>query len=148
MKITVYLFAAITCLIIFSTMVLALPSESAAGVDPFPGNKGSAYAYDQKDILQVFFFPKEQARWNGYEVTSQNWPQLTDHQKDMFVHEGIIEIQLQMGYKIKAGDTSRLLTAMNAAMERLQQPDAVNMKVQAFKMLVQVSRNEGLVATP
>ena len=61
-----------------------------------PGKaEGSIYAYSDNDIPEVFFFPREQARWDGTRVTMSEWYMLTDLQKEKFVSEYIGELKRQ-----------------------------------------------------
>jgi len=57
--------------------------------------EGSIYAYKDDDVPQVFFFPKEKARWDGNKVTMSEWYMLTDLQKEKFVSEYLGELKKQ-----------------------------------------------------
>ncbi len=67
------------------------PENSDAQVSLAPGE--SLYSYDRNDMPNVFFFPKESARWNGAEVTMREWYMLTDTQKERFISEYLNELQ-------------------------------------------------------
>ena len=53
----------------------------------------SLYAYDLNDVPDVFFFPKEKARWDGTKVTMREWYMLTDTQKERFISEYVDELR-------------------------------------------------------
>jgi len=55
----------------------------------------SLYAYSDSDLPQVFFFPKETARWDGAKITLKEWYMLTDLQKQKFFSEYIGELERQ-----------------------------------------------------
>ena len=57
--------------------------------------EGSIYSYNNNDIPEVFFFPKEKARWDGTKVTMREWYMLTDMQKEKFVSEYLGELKKQ-----------------------------------------------------
>ncbi|MFA6321479.1 MAG: hypothetical protein WCY36_06465, partial [Candidatus Omnitrophota bacterium] len=57
--------------------------------------EGSIYSYSDNDIPEVFFFPKEKARWDGNKVTMSEWYMLTDLQKEKFVSEYMGELKKQ-----------------------------------------------------
>ena len=57
--------------------------------------EGSIYAYREADIPEVFFFPKEKARWDGTKVTMREWYMLTDLQKEKFISEYLGELNKQ-----------------------------------------------------
>ena len=57
-----------------------------AEFDPFPQNRGTIYDYGD-DIPDVCFFG-EDAKWDGYEITSDDWFKFTDFLKAMFIAEG------------------------------------------------------------
>lgn len=62
---------------------------------PSANTEGSIYAYSENDIPEVFFFPKEKARWDGAKVTMREWYMLTDLQKEKFVSEYLGEMKKQ-----------------------------------------------------
>ena len=64
--------------------------------------EGSIYAYSNSDIPEVFFFPKEKARWDGTRVTMREWYMLTDLQKEKFVSEYLGELKKQYQGAIEA----------------------------------------------
>ena len=65
--------------------------------DEAPSNnaEGSIYAYSESNIPEIFFFPKEKARWDGTKVTMREWYMLTDLQKEKFVSEYLGELKKQ-----------------------------------------------------
>ncbi len=67
------------------------PSQAAAAARA----EGSIYSYSADDIPEVFFFPKEKARWDGTKVTVREWYLLTDLQKEKFVSEYLGEVKKQ-----------------------------------------------------
>jgi len=62
---------------------------------------GGIYSYRDDDIPDVFFFPKEKARWDGSKVTMKEWYLLTELQKQKFVSEYIAELQKQYNQSIE-----------------------------------------------
>lgn len=56
---------------------------------------GSIYSYTDSDTPQVFFFPKDKARWDGTKVTMREWYLLTNLQKEKFVTEYIGQLENQ-----------------------------------------------------
>ena len=62
---------------------------------PSAKTEGSIYAYSDSDIPEVFFFPREKARWDGTKVTMREWYMLTDLQKEKFVSEYLGELKRQ-----------------------------------------------------
>ena len=79
-------------------IILLLLSLSATvcfaeeAIEPLLTNQGTIYEYDRNNIPDVCFFPVEEAKWNGYEVTISNWGELTDFQKSIFISEGLDEL--------------------------------------------------------
>ncbi len=66
----------------------------------------SLYAYSGTDLPQVFFFPKETARWDGSKVTLKEWYMLTDLQKQKFFSEyvGVLERQYHQSINVMGLD--------------------------------------------
>ena len=61
-----------------------------------PVSAGSSlYSYDEKDPPEIFFFPKEKARWDGSMVTMSEWYTLTELQKEKFLSEYLKQLQDQ-----------------------------------------------------
>ena len=67
-----------------------------------PKVEGSIYSYREDDIPEVFFFPKEKARWDGSKVTMREWYMLTDMQKEKFVSEYFWELKQQYNGAMEA----------------------------------------------
>jgi len=57
-----------------------------------PENKGSKYEYDNNEHIDVWFFPKGKARWDGSKVNLLDWNKLARVQKVMFILEYIKEL--------------------------------------------------------
>jgi hypothetical protein len=68
----------------------------------------SIYAYDEKDLPEVFFFPKEKARWDGSKVTMSEWYMLTELQKEKFIIEYFNQLQGQYNTTIDVMGTDYL----------------------------------------
>lgn len=72
----------------------------------------SVYSYDRNNPPEVFFFPKEKARWDGAKVTLSEWYLLTETQKERFINEYLG--QLQSSYKLDFSSAgSEYLKALN-----------------------------------
>ncbi|MDD4203382.1 MAG: hypothetical protein PHQ52_07940 [Candidatus Omnitrophica bacterium] len=84
------------------------------GFNPFPLNTGSIYEYDSENLPEVWFFPVEEARWDGYEVTLSKWSMLTDFQKAQFISEGL-DLLISKGVlpEQEGVDVWRMIIAMN-----------------------------------
>ena len=81
------------------------------GYSPTPGNKGSKYEYNN-ELIDVWFFPKGKAKWDGSKVSLLDWNKLTRVQKVMF----ILEYLKQMNGKYKSGitvDVDKYILGMN-----------------------------------
>ena len=98
-------------------LLIATPSF-AEDFDPFPQNRGTIYDYGD-DIPDVCFFPIDKARWNGYDVKTSNWSQLTDYQKIKFIEEGAEAIERNEGVKVDIGDGWGVLVAINGGVATL-----------------------------
>ena len=79
------------------------------------------YAYTEKDVPTLHFFPVKGARWNGYELKVREWDQLTTFLKMRFLQDARAEIEMHENAVIMVKDTRVLLVAMN---ESLKEVDA------------------------
>ena len=95
----------ITTSFILVIMVAVPVAAFSAGEDP-AGTGESIYAYSESDLPQVFFFPKDKARWDGTRVTMREWYLLTPLQKQMFISEYIrlLEAQYQQTISVMGLD--------------------------------------------
>lgn len=91
------LLASLAIFLLSTNIVLADESSANAKKD-----EGGLYSYSENDIPEVFFFPPEKARWNGYKVTMKEWYMLTDLQKEKFINEYFGELKNQYNMSIEA----------------------------------------------
>jgi hypothetical protein len=66
-----------------------------------PSHKGSGYEYGRDEIINVFFFPSQEAKWDGYKVKDKDWDNLNEKQKYMFIDEGTKELERLYKTKIE-----------------------------------------------
>ncbi|MCX5715478.1 MAG: hypothetical protein NTV07_01180 [Candidatus Omnitrophica bacterium] len=108
----------ISIVVIISTLILSFPAISIcadyeiSGI-PDPRQKASLYSYD--DTPEVWFFPVDQARWDGNNINNWTWLQLNDEQRAKFVSEGIAEIERTQNVKIAVDNERRILVSISAA---------------------------------
>lgn len=78
------------------TITIYTTSGKVSGWDrsyvPSPPNKGSKYEFKEGERIEVWFFPKERAKWNGYELNILDWNKLTRLQKVMFIIEYVKQL--------------------------------------------------------
>ena len=87
----IYIFLIASAMILYSSAC-----ASSEEVKIFSAkSEGSIYSYSDSNIPEVFFFPKEKARWDGTKVTMSEWYMLTDLQKEKFVSEYLGELKKQ-----------------------------------------------------
>ena len=79
---------------------------------PTPMNEGSIYEYKPDEKIENWFFPEGKSRWDGANMSVQEWNLLTDAQKVMFLTEYNKETDRKAG-KHSSLDTSRYLLALN-----------------------------------
>lgn len=79
-----------------------------AGSDISSSNEGNIYKYDpMKERIDISFFPKDKARWDGYKVRVKDWKQFNGFQKSNFVFEGAKELQRNKQTVIDYGEKSK-----------------------------------------
>jgi len=71
-------------------------------------SENSIYSYDENNLPEVFFFPKEKARWDGTAVTMSEWYMLTELQKEKFINEYLQQLQDQYKTSIDVMGTDYL----------------------------------------
>ncbi len=99
--------------------LFVIPVFAAVVPNSSPDYKESKYDYKDDDKPDVYFFPKDKARWDGYNVTDWDWIGLTDLQKDMFISEGIAEIEHTKKAAVKIDKKWRLLNSINTAVSEM-----------------------------
>lgn len=56
-------------------------------------NVGTEFEWINDDIPEICFFPEDKARWNGSEVTGNDWLCLIEYQMGMFISEYIEQLE-------------------------------------------------------
>lgn len=79
---------------------------------PSPTNEGSIYEYKKGEQIGQWFFPEGKSRWDGADMSMQEWNMLTDSQKVMFLTEYIKDLESKEGEHI-AIDTAKYILALN-----------------------------------
>jgi hypothetical protein len=90
-------YAIAACIVLAASTLTAWGAEADGRAR---GPESSIYAYREDDIPEVFFFPKDKARWDGSRVTLKEWYTLTDLQKEKFISEYMEELKRQYGHGI------------------------------------------------
>jgi len=80
---------------------------------PVVGRVDTLYAYDENNMPEVFFFPPEKAKWDGYKVTMKEWYLLTKLQKEKFIAEYLGELKKQYSASLEAVGMEDYLKALN-----------------------------------
>jgi len=101
---------------------------------PFPKNIGTIYEYSGNNIPDVCFFPVEKARWDGYKVTNNNWNQLTDFQKTMFISEAAKEIEKNEKVTVDLKGGWGVLAVMNKTVADIDK-DSANIEFPMIKLM-------------
>ncbi|MBU0605656.1 MAG: hypothetical protein KKH77_05150 [Candidatus Omnitrophica bacterium] len=86
---------AVLSIVIIALCSFAYAEENPEGSDAQASMvpRESLYSYDRNDMPNIFFFPRESARWDGSKVTMREWYMLTDTQKERFISEYLKELQ-------------------------------------------------------
>lgn len=106
----------------FSILALAtvfLLNGCASAPKPASIIKPSANIYEYYRAPYFWFFPKQWARWDGYQITNKNWNQLNNYQKLMFILEGIKELESKEAVAIKISDQARTIAALNYSVDKI-----------------------------
>lgn len=77
--------------------------------------ENNIYTYSDNDVdaIEIWFFPKEKAHWDGSKITTKEWNMLTDFQKATFISEYFEELEKKQNKSIEI-DGWRWLIALNA----------------------------------
>ncbi len=71
------------------------------------------YYYDENNPPEVFFFPKEKAKWDGSKVTMREWYMLTEKQKEKYLDEYLQDLKAKNNVTIDIV-SMEYLKALNA----------------------------------
>lgn len=100
------------------------------------------YAYSEREKDSIRFFSVEKPRWDGYEVTTGDWDQLTDFLKQRYLRDARTEIEVRENSVILVNDMDRLVTAMDESIKELQDdPDLKKMPVITFFHIMLLQNN-------
>jgi len=97
-----------------------------------PENKGSKYEYNNDERIDIWFFPKEKARWDGSRVNLLDWHKLSKAQKVTFILEYVKQINGEYNTNISV-DVDKYILGMDyfndncpASCSSISASDAVN----------------------
>lgn len=107
-----------------------------------PKSQVNIYRYDEPP--DVCFFPKEQAKWDGYKITNKNWNQLNDYLKFMFILEAVRELEKKESVMITLTDSNRTLLALNYGVDKLSK-DLPNTEVTMISFFYDVLKDAKMV---
>lgn len=104
---TVFILSVVVSISVPAVFPETVPEE----VQAVQSSSDSIYSYDDNDLPEVFFFPKERARWDGSKVTMREWYMLTDLQKEKFITEYLWQLQIdnRIGFDIIGSDYLKAL---------------------------------------
>ena len=94
---------------------------------------------------EICFFPKGQAKWDGYKITNKNWGKLDDYLKLMFIFESSKELERAKGVIITIKDSNRALTALNFGIGRINK-ELPKSEIQVISFFYDVLRDAKMVA--
>lgn len=77
------------------------------------------YHYSYNEPPSICFFPKGQAKWDGYKITNKNWNKLDGYLKIMFIYEAVQESQRKNQVSIVLRDSSRALKAIDYGIAKM-----------------------------
>lgn len=97
-----------------------------------PENKGSEYEYNNDERVDIWFFPKEKAKWDGSRVSLLDWHKLSRGQKVMFILEYIKQVNKEYNTNISV-EVDKYILGMDyfndncpASCSAISASDAVN----------------------
>lgn len=102
-------------ILVIATVFLLGGCASVSG----PQAKSSVNIYRYTDAPDICFFPKDQAKWDGYKITNKNWNLLTEYQKFMFILEGVKELEKSEGVIISIEDSARTILALDYGVNKM-----------------------------
>lgn len=95
-------FTITTITIISLILILIFMRNTSAAVD-------TPYSYNKEEKITTWFFPIDQARWDGYRVISNEWKELDEDQKRKFIIEGMREFERLEKIKIGCFDEQDIM---------------------------------------
>ncbi|MEI8175655.1 MAG: hypothetical protein WCG78_02185 [Candidatus Omnitrophota bacterium] len=132
----------LACLMMLVMTVILRASTS--DLMPSGKSKPSYYDYDESDKPPVWFFPKEGARWDGNKITSHEWFQLAGQQKDMFITEGIAELERTRNVVVESVNKWRLRASLDSSVSAMSDRFP-NMRASMLKTLFDALKDSGWV---
>lgn len=82
-------------LLLISACILAAAPSWCEDVEIPSAKSADLFTYDEADPPEVFFFPKDKARWDGTKITVREWYMLSELQKQKFITEYLDEMRKQ-----------------------------------------------------
>ncbi len=109
------------------------------------GSKKAVDNYKYTEEPDTCFFPKDQAKWDGYKVTNKNWNQLDDYLKLMFIFEGVRELEKKDSVNITLKNSGQTVRALDYGLNKINK-DMPTVEIVVLDFLYDVLKQAKMVA--
>lgn len=89
------------------------------GCASVPAPKKIVDNFQYTEEPDICFFPKDQAKWDGYQITNKNWNKLNDYLKLMFIFEATKELEKRDRVVITIKDSARTVRALDYGIAKI-----------------------------
>jgi len=102
--------------LLFLAVLAAFLLNGCASV---PAPKKIVVDFHYSEAPVICFFPKDQANWDGNQISNKNWNKLNDYLKLMFIFEATKELERRNKVVITIRDSARTLRALNFGIDKI-----------------------------
>lgn len=115
------------------------------GCASFSGSKKITNNFQYSETPDICFFPKDQAKWDGYQITNKNWNKLNNYLKLMFIFEATKELEKRDRVIITIKDSARTVRALDYGIDKINK-DIPKAQVLVIDFLNDVLKEAKMVA--
>ena len=90
-----------------------------SGCASIPAPKKIVDNFQYSKAPDICFFPKNQASWDGYQITNKNWNKLNNYLKLMFTLEAVKELEKKNRVIIRIKDNALTVKALDYGIDKI-----------------------------
>lgn len=128
-----------------SVVLVATTVFLLIGCASVPAPKKFVNNFQYTEAPDICFFPKDQAEWDGYQITNKNWNKLNNYLKLMYIFEATKELERRDRVIITIRDSARTVKALDYGIDKINR-DMPKVQILILDFLNDVLKEAKMVA--
>jgi len=127
---------------LFTLLAVTVLLLNGCATAPAPKKIEDNFKY--AEAPDVCFFPSDQAKWDGYQITNKNWIKLDNYLKLMFIFEAARELEKKNKVVITIRNSARTVEALDYGINKINR-DMPQVQLPIIDFLYDVLKESKLV---